>query len=182
MRVRTGRFRRSRDLSPVVKVHPLLPHVGDTLFPQPRLGQGALDDAIARHPPIPFATPRGEVDLVARDAQGEQMASAGARPFPLFPVAQPDPPPQPLVQLDHLRIAAAVAEVLEPARDLPFERCKTGGHRLPVAPCGDLTDPLLEPCDGGISPVQLPASQLEAEEAARAQTCGLALTPVDPQA
>ena len=87
MRVRTGRFRRSRCRGPVVKVNPLLPHVGHTLIPQPLLAQGTLDDAVARHAPVSLAAARGQFDLVTRYPQGQQMASARARPLPLLPVA-----------------------------------------------------------------------------------------------
>src|SRR5262249_10530936 len=60
MRVRTGRFRRSRCRGTVVKVNPLLPHVGHTLLPQPLLVQGTLDDTVTRHAPVPLAAPRGQ--------------------------------------------------------------------------------------------------------------------------
>ena len=36
----------------------------------------ALNDAVARHAPVPFATPRGQFDLVTRYPQGQQVASA----------------------------------------------------------------------------------------------------------
>jgi hypothetical protein len=152
------------------------------VFPHPLLGQGARHEAMTRHPPRPLPAPRGERDLVTRDAQGKQMPSAGARPFPLFPGAQPDSSSEPWVQLDHFCIAAAVAEVLEPARDGALERCKAGGHAPPIAPCGALTDPLLEPLDGGRRPRQRPASHLEAEQGTRAEGRRLALARVDPQA
>jgi hypothetical protein len=98
-----------------MKVNPLLPHVGHTLIPPPLLAQGTLDAAVARHAPISLAAARGQFDLVTRYPQGQQMTSARARPLPLFPVAQPYPPPAPLVQFDHLRIAATVSEVVEPS-------------------------------------------------------------------
>jgi hypothetical protein len=96
-----------------MKVHPRLPHVGHPLIPHPLLAQGAWDDTVARHAPISLAAARGQFDLVTRYPQGQQMTSARARPVPLFPVAQPYPPPEPWVQVDHLRIAATVSEVVE---------------------------------------------------------------------
>src|SRR5262245_47706153 len=85
MRVRTGRFRRSRGRGTVVKVNPRLPHVGHTLLPQPLLVQGPLDATVTRHALVPLAAPRGPCDLVTRDPQGQQMASGRARPLPLCP-------------------------------------------------------------------------------------------------
>ena len=98
---------------------PLLPPVGDPLLPPPRLAQGTLDHAIARHTPVSLAAARGQFDLVPRYPQGQPMASARARPFPRFPVAQPEAPPEPLVPFDPLRLPATVAEGVEPSRDLP---------------------------------------------------------------
>jgi hypothetical protein len=64
---------------------------------QPLVGQGALDDTVARHPPVPLSAARGQLDFGTREPQGKQMASTGARPLPLFPIAEPYPPPQPVV-------------------------------------------------------------------------------------
>ena len=117
-----------------MKVNPLLPYVGHTLLP-PRLRvQGPLDETVARHAPVPLAAPRGPLDLVTRAPQGQQRASARARSLPLFPVAQPHAPPEPLGPFDPLRIALAVADVMEPFRDLPLESFDAGGHLVPVAP------------------------------------------------
>ncbi len=112
--------------------NPLLPQVGDTLIPQPLLGQGALNDAIARHPPVPLTATRGQCDLVTRYPQGSQVASTRARPLPLFPVAQPYPPPAPLVQLDQLRITATVAEGVEPSGDIPLQSLDAACHTPPL--------------------------------------------------
>src|SRR5262245_32931839 len=98
-----------------MKVKPRLRHVGNPLIPQPLLAQGALNDAVARHAPVSLGATRGQCDLVTRDPQGQPMTPTRARPLPRFPVAQPDAPSAPLVQLDHRRIAWAVAEVVEPS-------------------------------------------------------------------
>ena len=46
MRVRIRRFRSDAGLLPVVKSAPLLMHVGNSLFMEPAVGQGPLDDAV----------------------------------------------------------------------------------------------------------------------------------------
>jgi hypothetical protein len=164
-----------------VKCNPLLPHVGHPLVPQPLLVQGTLDDAVARHAPVSLAAARGERDLVPRYPQGQQVASARARPRPLFPVAQPYPSPQPPIPFDHFGIALTVAEVVEPSADLPFPGLDATFHVAPVAPFGHLTDALLEPSDGRVRPMHLATSHLEAKEGARAQARGLGLGRVDAQ-
>ena len=107
---------------------------------------------------------------------------ARARPSPLFPVAQPDASSEPPVQFDHFGIALAVAEVVvSSSDDVRLESFDARCHAAPVAPVGDVTDPLLEPFDGGICPVELAPSQLEAEERTRTQACGPTLAWVDAQ-
>jgi hypothetical protein len=162
-----------------VKANPLLPHVRDTLSPPPQVDQGAVGETGARHPPVPLAAVRGQVDFVTREPQGQQMASTGARPLPLFPIAEPYPPP-PVVQRNQRRRAMAMTEVVEPSGDLPLQGLEAGFHSPPVAPCGDLADALFEPLDRGIGPAPRATFQLEAQESARAQARGLALGPVDP--
>jgi hypothetical protein len=130
-----------------MKVTPLLPHVRDPLIPPPLRAQGTLNDAGARHAPVPRAATRGQCDLVPRYPQGSPMASARARPLPLCPVAQPDAPPEPVVQCDHLRLPAAVSARVAPSRDLPSEDLDADFPVPPVAPCGPLTAPLLAPLD-----------------------------------
>jgi hypothetical protein len=164
-----------------VQCNPLWPHVRDTLIPHPRVGQGALDDPVTCPPPVPLAAARGQLAFVTREPQGQQVASTSARPLLLFPIAEPYPPPQPLVHLDPLCIAATVAKVVEPSSDVPLQGLEAGVHPPPVAPCGDLADALFEPLERGIGPTQLAASQLKAEARACAQARGLALGPVDPQ-
>lgn len=43
---------------------------------QPAVGQGALDDAVGTHPPVPLPAARSQMHFLARYAQGQQMASA----------------------------------------------------------------------------------------------------------
>ena len=62
--------------------------VGGSPFVQPTVGQGALQDAVAAHPPVALAAAARQMDLLRRDAQGQQMAPAGSR---LLPVIQPHP-------------------------------------------------------------------------------------------
>jgi hypothetical protein len=61
---------------------------------QPAVSQGTLNDAVGTHPPVPLAAARGHVHLFPRNPQGEQMASACPRLFPLLPVVEPHPSPQ----------------------------------------------------------------------------------------
>jgi hypothetical protein len=68
--------------------NPRLPHGGHPLMPQPRLPQGTLDEAVARHAPGPLAAARGELDVVPRSAPGQPMAAARARPLP-SPLGRP---------------------------------------------------------------------------------------------
>ena len=75
MRVRIRRFRSDAGLLPVVKSAPLLMHVGNSLFMEPAVGQGPLDDAVTAHPPVPFPAARGHANLLARDAQRQEMAA-----------------------------------------------------------------------------------------------------------
>ena len=99
----------------IVKIDPLLPHVRDTLLPKPVLGQCPLDYAVTAHTPIAFAAASGEFHLVSRYAQCRQVPTSCTRAFPLFPVAQPDSSPEPLVQAHQFVAAATCPEVVEPA-------------------------------------------------------------------
>ena len=61
MRVRTGRFRSDFPLVGIVNGDPLLLHIPNPLLLQPAVAQGALDDAVAAHPPIAFAAARARI-------------------------------------------------------------------------------------------------------------------------
>jgi len=97
-----------------VKINPLLPHVRNTLIPTPLICQGTLNDTVASHPPVPLTAPRGEFDLVSRDAEGQQMPSPGTRSLPLLPIAKLHTAAEPLVEFEQLRIAPAVTIVVQP--------------------------------------------------------------------
>ncbi len=181
-RGRPGRFRWSRGRGPVGKGHPLWPQVRDALMPHPRLVQGALDDAVARHAPVALAATRGECDVVPRDPHGSKVAPTRTRPLPLVPVAHPYTPSEPLVQGDDLRLPATVAAGGAPSSALPLHGLEAGGPMPPVAPCGDLSDTLRNPLDCGIGPVPLTASQLDAAASAHVPARGLPLVRGDPQA
>jgi hypothetical protein len=77
MRGRTGRFRSSRCRGTVVQDTPRWPPGRDPLSPPPRVGQGALDETVARHPPGPLAAARGPMDVGTRAPQGQPVASPG---------------------------------------------------------------------------------------------------------
>ncbi|HEX9870673.1 MAG TPA: hypothetical protein VGC99_19180, partial [Candidatus Tectomicrobia bacterium] len=57
------------------------------MSPPPRVGQGALDETVARHPPGPLAAARGPMDVGTRAPQGQPVASPGTRPLPRLPLA-----------------------------------------------------------------------------------------------
>jgi len=67
------------------------------LLVQPIVVHRDADDSQVRAPPIPFTAPAGLFDRAAVDPEFEQVPESGLRLLPLFPVAEPDPPPQPLI-------------------------------------------------------------------------------------
>ena len=85
---------------------------------QPAVGQGALENAIGTHPPIPLAAARGHVNLFPGNAQGKEMASARPGLFPLLPVVKPHSSPDPFRQFQQRCVGVAEAEVVEPAEDV----------------------------------------------------------------
>ena len=85
---------------------------------QPVVGQGALENAIGTHPPVPLAAARGPVNLFLGNAQGKEMASERPGLFPLLPVVKPHSSPDPFRQFQQRCVGVAEAEVVEPAEDV----------------------------------------------------------------
>jgi len=78
---------------------------------------GALHDSVAAHPPVAPPTPAGFAHLVRMNPQRDEVPPPGARPLPLFPVAQPHPSSQSRdcgVHLQHLPAGVADPEVVHP--------------------------------------------------------------------
>lgn len=52
--------------------------VGGSHFVQPMVGHGALQDAVAAHPPVALAASARQMHLLRRSTQSQQMTPAGA--------------------------------------------------------------------------------------------------------
>ncbi len=149
MQVRTGRFRWSSGRRRIVKINPLLPHVRHPLILWPLFGQCALDDAVARHPPVALTPEHSEFDLLARNAQSPQMALACARPGRMTLEVSPDknancncttsaftPQAEPWVSVCCATLPGPLALYAVPVRRLTvFHSCflSTVGHPSAVA-------------------------------------------------
>ena len=99
------------------------------------------------HPPVSLTASRGQFNLIARYAQGQQMSPSSTWSLPGLPEAHTHPPPEPVVQIIHCLIGSAMAEVVEPSGDVPPQDVDARWHVPSVASGGNLPDTLLEPFD-----------------------------------
>src|SRR5205823_699253 len=97
---------------------PSLPDVRHSPFREPPIVQRSLHNAGGGHKPVAPVTAGGFVHLGRMDSQPDKVPSPRARSFPLFPVAQPHTPPQPLVQFRYFAIGLTDTEVVQPTHQV----------------------------------------------------------------
>ncbi|MPN33802.1 hypothetical protein SDC9_181294 [bioreactor metagenome] len=107
------------------------------------------------------------------------MADLRARPAPLFPIAHPDAPSQPLVQFRDRPVVLADAEVAQPAPHVLPQLVQPIGHRYPPASAGEFLHPVLEGHQLLVQPADLAPVDGEAQEAAFAHSRHLAFGRVE---
>ena len=118
MRVRTGRFISAEQVIPLRHTHGPS-STGHEQTPTPvspttRWSSGLRRQRL-RQVPVAFATQPGENGVALPRPQPEEFADPRAWAAPLFPVAHPNPPPNPPLQLGNGPVILRDAKVMHPA-------------------------------------------------------------------
>src|SRR5690606_18795926 len=109
----------------------------NSLFLEPTVVQRKSHNLILAHPPVTFTAPRRHMHCFGICSQSQQVAAARAWLFPLLPIIQPHPPPDPLRQSFHLTIRGAELVVVEPTPDIEVQLVDDGLNLVPAVAAGD---------------------------------------------
>ena len=109
-------------------------HAEQSLLLEPCIGHGLLRHRGPGHAPVTQAAHAMLDRGLERHTQTQHMSNLGARPAPLFPVAHPHAPPDPLVQFGDWPVILADAEVAEPAPQVLGEFLQSVVHRYRSRP------------------------------------------------
>src|SRR5258705_1944580 len=145
---------------------PSLPDVRHSPFREPAIVQRSLHNAGGGHKPVAPVTAGGFVHLGRMDSQPDKGPSPRARSFPLFPVAQPHTPPQPLVQFRHFAIGLTDTEVVQPTHHVAPELQQQCPHGHAATATGDFLYSFSEPFERFLRPYDSSPAYLEPEEGA----------------
>lgn len=115
------------------------------------------------------------------DAQGQQVADLRTRPAPLFPIAHPDAPSQPLVQFRDRPVVLADAKVSQPASHVLPQLVHPVRHRHSPASAGEFLHAVLECRQLLFLPADFAPIDGEAQKAALAHSRNLAFGRVEFQ-